>query len=128
MIPLFPKIGEQGRVPLSLSACFLEAGGFLLKIPHLVGTFFDNCDEVLVGGNELGVVFHQFLENRFFVDRGGGKVVEVSLKGLNFPSVNALVCLKFVCFSTIAAAFAAPNLTETLLACAFFCALLCTFL
>ena len=63
MIPLFPKIGEQGRVPLSLSACFLEAGGFPFNILDLVGQFFDDCDQVLVDGGKLGVVCNQLLKN-----------------------------------------------------------------
>ena len=33
-------MGAQGWVPLSLSACFLEAGGFPFEILDLVGQFF----------------------------------------------------------------------------------------
>ena len=56
-------MGAQGPFPLSFSACFLEAGGFPFKILDLVGQFFDDCDQVFVGGGELGVVCHQFIEH-----------------------------------------------------------------
>ena len=63
MIPIFFAMGEQGRVPLSLSACFLEAVGFPFQILYLIGQFFDDCDQVLVGGGEPGVVCNQFLKH-----------------------------------------------------------------
>ena len=40
MITLFFTMGAQGRVPLSLSACFLEAGGLPFEILDIVGQFF----------------------------------------------------------------------------------------
>ena len=40
MIPLFFTMGAQFQVPLSLSACFLEAVGFPFKILDIVGHFF----------------------------------------------------------------------------------------
>ena len=128
MIPIFIEMGEQGRVLLSLSACFLEAGSFPFNNPDLVGQFFDDCNQFLVGGGELGVVCHQLLENGFFVDCGGGEVVEVSLKGFHAHLVDTLICFHFVCFSNLVAAFAAPNLTEPSLARDFTRAFKCAFL
>ena len=63
MIPIYFAMGAQGLVPLSLSAFFLEVGGFPFKILDLVGQFFDKCDQVLVGGDELGVVCNQLLKH-----------------------------------------------------------------
>ena len=39
MIPLFFAMGAQVWIPFSLSACFLEAGGFPFEIIYLVGKF-----------------------------------------------------------------------------------------
>ena len=63
MIPLFFTMGAQGGVPLSLSACFIETGGFTFKITDLGGKCFYDCDQLLVGGGELSVVCNQLLKN-----------------------------------------------------------------
>ena len=55
--PIF-KMGAQGRVPLSLSTCFLEAGGF-----PFVGQIFYDCDQFLFGAGELSVVCNQLLKH-----------------------------------------------------------------
>ena len=56
-------MGSQGRVPTSLSAFFLEAVGFPLEILDLVGQFFYDYDQFLVGGGELIVVCRHFLKH-----------------------------------------------------------------
>ena len=56
MIPLFFAIGAQGRGPFSLSASFLDTGGFPFKIQYLIGHFLNNCDQLFVGGGESAVV------------------------------------------------------------------------
>ena len=78
MIPFLFAMVAQGRIPLALSY-FLDAGGFPFDVLDVLSQFFYNVDEVLVGGGELGVICHQLLEDQLFVDRGGGKVVEVSI-------------------------------------------------
>ena len=60
--PLFCR-GEQGRVTFSLFTCFLEAVGLPFNILHPVGQFIYNCDQLLVGGGERGVVCNQFLRH-----------------------------------------------------------------
>ena len=42
MILFILAMGARGRIPLTLSACFLEVGGFPFNIFDLVGQFFDH--------------------------------------------------------------------------------------
>ena len=97
MIPLFFSMGAQVQAPISLSACFLEEWVFPFEILDLVGQFFYNCDQLLVGGGELSAVCKQFLHKWFLVDCGGVEVVKVSFKVLHAPLVDAFVCFHLAC-------------------------------
>ena len=90
-------MGAQVQVPLSLYACFLEAGGLPFEIIDLVGHFFYDCDQFLVGGGELSVFCNQLLKHRFLVDCGSGEVVKLSFKIFHDHLVDVVVCFHFAC-------------------------------
>ena len=63
MIPLFFAMGAQGQVSFYLHAYFIEAGGFPFDIIYLVGQFFYDCDQFIVGGGKHGAVCNQLLKH-----------------------------------------------------------------
>ena len=54
---------------------FLEAGVVVFEVLDVASQFFDHGDEALVVSGKLGVIRHQLLWYRFFIDHSGRKVI-----------------------------------------------------
>ena len=116
MIPFFLAMRAQGRVLLSLSASFLEAGGVPFKILDLVGQSLTIATKFSLVAARLVLFATSFLSTDFSLNTAAARLLKylrrVFMPSLLMPGFVSTSCA----VSTLVIEFAAPNLIEPSLA------------
>ena len=127
MIPFFLEMGEQGRILLSLSACFLEVGGFPFNILDLVGRFLAIRTKFSLVAASLALFATSCSSTNFLLTAAAARLLKYPSRYFMphslTPCFVSTPCVVYI----IAAEFDAPNLTEPYLDYAFMRLLACAF-